>query len=31
MEFHYRIAIPKKDYIFQKEDIVICVLPDLEK
>ena len=24
-----RIAIPPKDYIFQKEDIVICILPDL--
>ena len=27
----YRIAIPHKDYVFQKEDIVICVLPDIQK
>lgn len=27
-EFTYRIAVPSKDYIFQKEDIVICILPD---
>lgn len=24
-----RIAIPPKDYVFQKEDIVICILPDI--
>ena len=25
-----RVAIPKKDYVFQREDIVICVLPDVQ-
>ena len=28
---HGRVAVPDKDYVFQKEDIIICVLPDVEE
>ena len=28
---HCRVAVPDRDYVFQKEDIIICVLPDVEE
>ena len=28
---HCRVAVPDRDYVFQKEDIIICVLPDVKE